>query len=126
MSMSIRSSSTFAFAVLRPDVPGIRRYVSEITKRVSAVLSVADDDILTDGRGTRRASLARHITMYLMHTLLSASYSAVGEALSRDRTTVMYAVRRVEAMREDPRFEQMLVLLEWSLRDVQAAVRGGR
>jgi chromosomal replication initiation ATPase DnaA len=50
--------------------------------------------------------------MYLAHVALGWSYSEIGRAFGRDRTTAAYACRQVEERREDPAFDAALRALE--------------
>jgi len=55
---------------------------------------------------------ARMLAMYLMHVVLSRSYSEVGAALGRDRTTVAHACARIEDRRDDVQFDDEVAALE--------------
>jgi chromosomal replication initiation ATPase DnaA len=44
------------------------------------------------------------------------SLTEVGNVFARDRTTVAYACSRIEDLRDDPRFDRSLHLLEGVLR----------
>lgn len=50
--------------------------------------------------------------MYISHTRLGLSYTAVGFAFGRDRTTAAHACRTVEERREDPAVDAVVDLLE--------------
>jgi chromosomal replication initiation ATPase DnaA len=62
----------------------------------------------------RRAAVAqaRQCVMYLAHTVIGASYSAIGEACGRHRRTVAKGCRSVEERRDDPAFDALLARLE--------------
>src|SRR5882762_7675836 len=66
----------------------------------------------------RRASvaLARQSAMYLAHVALGLSFSEVGRAFGRDRTTAAHACRRIEDRRADRELDRMLAELEHALR----------
>jgi hypothetical protein len=73
-------------------------------------VSVAEIDA---GRSRSAAvALARQSAMYLAHVALGLTFSAVGRAFGRDRTTAAHACDVVERRREDPRIEAVLVRLE--------------
>lgn len=55
---------------------------------------------------------ARMLAMYLVHVVLSRSYSEVGNAFGRDRTTVAHACARIEDRRDDARFDDEVAALE--------------
>jgi hypothetical protein len=77
---------------------------------------VSADDIMNATRGPAPAGLARHVAMYLTYAGLGMSYGRVAAAFGRDRTTVSYAVQRMEDFREDPDVDHWLQALEAMLR----------
>ena len=62
-------------------------------------------------RGANIAA-ARMLGMYLVHVMLGRTYSEVGAVFGRDRTTVAYACARIEDLRDDPRFDAEVAMLE--------------
>lgn len=65
-------------------------------------------------RTRRRASvaLARQVAMYLAHVAYGLTLTQVGTLFGRDRTTVAYACRIVEDLRDDSVFDLFLDHLE--------------
>lgn len=63
-------------------------------------------------RGSRRATRARHVAMYLAHVVGGLNLVAVGAGFHRDRTTASYACHMVEDARDDPAFDAALASLE--------------
>lgn len=59
--------------------------------------------------------LARHLSMYLMHVVLSRTFAQVGRFFGRDRTTVGYACARIEDMRDRVRFDSFVMRLEHTI-----------
>jgi hypothetical protein len=57
-------------------------------------------------------ALARQTAMYLAHVTFGLSFSEVGQLFGRDRTTVAYACRVVEDLRDDPVTDKALTILE--------------
>nr|WP_314261402.1 helix-turn-helix domain-containing protein [uncultured Devosia sp.] len=55
---------------------------------------------------------ARQIAMYLSHVVLRRNLREVGLAFGRDRTTVSYACKLIEDLREDPGFDRELSRME--------------
>lgn len=55
---------------------------------------------------------ARQIAMYLIHTLLGRTMTAVGGYFGRDRTTVAHACGRIEDRRDDRWFDAEVTALE--------------
>jgi len=94
----------------RPDIDaGI------IAEVVSASLNVDLTEILSSRRCRRGVSLARQISMYLAHTVYEIPMRRIARAYGRDRTTVSYACRVVEEMRDEPRFDAIVGAIEAAL-----------
>lgn len=72
------------------------RSVTAIVKRVAAAFGVTEKDLLGPSR-LRTVRTARQVAMYLARTAGGLSLPRVGAAFSRDHTTVLHAVRKVEA-----------------------------
>ena len=78
---------------------------------VASVYDISHRDLAR--RRSNRVARPRAIAIYLAHTILSMSFSDLAGAFRRHRTTVFYAVRRIEALRdEDPKIDQLLGWLE--------------
>jgi hypothetical protein len=82
------------------------------------------------GAATRRASdvaLARQSAMYLAHVAFGLTFSEIGRAFGRDRTTAAHACRIVEDRRDDPSIDSVLGALEGTCnalrRRLEATVR---
>lgn len=87
---------------------------------VAYALGVSSHEILEAKRGSAKASLGRHIAMYVVYVGFGISLARVATAFARDRSTVAYACHQVEDRRDDPVFDSWLDVLERTLR--QAAV----
>jgi chromosomal replication initiation ATPase DnaA len=74
-------------------------------------------------RGSAPVAFARQSAMYLAHVALGLSYTDVGRAFGRDRTTAAHACRLVESRRDDPRLDAMLGSLEQALFSDRQPVR---
>ncbi len=57
--------------------------------------------ILKRQRGKEYVARARHVAMYLTHTVCGLTMKEVGLVFDRERTTVSYACHKVEDMRDD-------------------------
>jgi chromosomal replication initiation ATPase DnaA len=90
---------------------------------VSRVFGISPDHLGSVTRGRARVALARQIAMYLSHVAFRVSLTDVGRIFGRDRTTVSHACAVVEDLRDDPRFDRILDLLERIVR-FQAAAQG--
>jgi chromosomal replication initiation ATPase DnaA len=88
---------------------------------VAHVFGVDVQDLCARERSTARAALARQIAMYLSHVVLNMSFSQIGTAFGRDRSTACHALRHVENMRDDPELDRTLLQLEILLRQTVGA-----
>jgi hypothetical protein len=59
-----------------------------------------------------RGMFARQSAMYLAHVTFHLTYTEVGRAFGRDRTTAAYACQVVEERRDDPAIDAVLGSLE--------------
>jgi len=83
---------------------------------VAHVYGIDVKDMRSKKRSNPRAALARQIAMYLSHIVLHMSFSQIGVAFGRDRSTACYALHHVENLRDDPELDRTLVQLETMLR----------
>jgi Bacterial dnaA protein helix-turn-helix len=67
-------------------------------------------------RGTQRIARALQIAIYLAHVGFGLSYTHLGEAFGRDRTTIRHACFRIEDARDDFSLDRALSILEGALR----------
>jgi chromosomal replication initiation ATPase DnaA len=99
------------------EAPGVASHLAEsncrlIEYEVAAAFAVPADKLRVRHRGTASIAFARQTAMYLAHVALGLSYTQIGEAFRRDRTTAAYACREVERRRDDPRLDSLLGRLE--------------
>lgn len=89
--------------------PGPEAEVGEIQEAVAAELGVSREAILSPQR-TAPVSRARQLAMYLARELTELTLPALATAFNRrDHSTIIYAVKRVEAARvEDPRLNRTI------------------
>jgi hypothetical protein len=86
-----------------------------LTARLAANhYEIALNELLARRRGTKRATRARHVAMYLAHVVYGLDIAAVAAGFRRDRATAAYACRAVEDARDDPAFDAALAGLEVS------------
>lgn len=69
-------------------------------------------EIRRPSRAESRACDARHAAMYLANTTFGISLTRIGAAFGRERTSIAYAIRRVEDWRDDAACNLMLERLE--------------
>ncbi|RIY01271.1 chromosomal replication initiator DnaA [Aureimonas flava] len=79
---------------------------------VAAFLGVPAADILSERRAQAPVARARHVAMYLAHVAFQLSLNAVALGFGRDRTSVSYAVARIEDERDERAFDAMLTRME--------------
>lgn len=72
--------------------------------------------ILAPHRGRQWVSEARQVAIYLSNTICQVKLMDIAEWFGRDRTTVTYAMHRIEDRRDDPWFNVQLERLEDRLR----------
>ena len=88
-----------------------------LTVRVAITRRVSLRDLLHGARNQGNVALSRQLAMYLVHVLLSRTQQEVGFLFSRSRTTVTYACRNIEMLRDDPVFDEEVQRIEaqiWS------------
>lgn len=79
---------------------------------VALTLNVPAGAILSRRRAEARVARARHVAMYLSHVVFQETLASVADAFGRDRTSVGYALARVEDERDDREFDRQLTLME--------------
>lgn len=87
-----------------------------IERTVAAAFEVEPELLRLPTRGSKRIALARQVGMYLAHVSCELSFTEVGLAFARDRSTVAYACSIVEQRRDDPEFDRAVELLEGIVR----------
>ena len=78
----------------------------------AAAFAVPVGEMIAATRRTPYVAFARQSAMYLAHVAFGLSYSEVGRAFGRDRTTAAYACRLIEERRDDPAVDAVLGSLE--------------
>ncbi len=79
---------------------------------VSEALDVPATALMSDQRSARFV-FARQVSMYLMRKRIGLPLAAIGERYGRDHTTVLHAVRAVDARRAgDPEVRRLVTTLE--------------
>lgn len=83
-----------------------------IERTVAAAFEVEPELLWMPTRGNRRIALARQVAMYLAHVSCKMTYTEVGRAFERDRSTAAHACAQIEQRRDDPEFDSAIRLLE--------------
>ncbi len=110
----------------RPRKPPVRRAITALDLQARLGPRVAEAvaanwqgcslrELRSSTRCTARIAEARQMGMYLAHTLFHLSMTRTGAVFGRDRTTVRHACQIVEDMRDRPRIDQPLLVLETAL-----------
>ncbi|HEY3496998.1 MAG TPA: chromosomal replication initiator protein DnaA [Polyangiaceae bacterium] len=104
--------SEMALVGRRPDVMS----VEDIQKAVCSHFRLSNSELLSKDRH-KSVAFARQVAMYVCRQRLKSSFPELGRAFgNRDHTTVMSAVRRVEALRaRDPQVNAHLEAIEQKL-----------
>src|SRR5690606_22041084 len=89
------------------------RSVEDIQRAVCGHFRLTNAELLSKDRH-KSVAFARQVAMYLCRQRLKCSFPELGRAFgNRDHTTVMSAVRRVEALRrKDPQVDAHLQAIE--------------
>ena len=106
-------------AIVRPHLRENERRITvdDIQKTVADHYGLKQSDLLCERR-TRAVARPRHVAMYLAKSLTTRSYPDIGRRFGgRDHTTVLHAVKRIEALKaEDPTLAGDLELLARKLK----------
>ncbi|HEV7344824.1 MAG TPA: helix-turn-helix domain-containing protein [Devosia sp.] len=79
---------------------------------IAAEKNVPRELLMAPRRSKLPVARARQLAMYLSHVVLGHTLLDIGKQFGRDRTTVSYACALIEDMRDDPRFDAEVTLLE--------------
>ncbi len=91
--------------------------IGALVSVIAAGFAIDPYAIVAPNRDKAPIALTRQVAMYMAHVTLGLSLTRVGRKFGRDRTTVAYACRLVEDLRDDAGFDFALEHLE------QAAIR---
>ncbi len=83
-----------------------------VNQMVAATLDLPPEILPQCSRGKAQSARARQISIYLMHTTLSFSFTEIGKVYSKDRTTIAHACHVIEDLRDDESFDSKLTQLE--------------
>ena len=78
----------------------------------AAAFAVPVGELIASSRRSCTAAFARQSAMYLAHVSFGLSFSEIGRAFGRDRTTAAHACRLIEDRRDDPAVDAVLGQLE--------------
>ena len=89
-----------------------QRLCDLIAIATAAAFAVPVGELIAATRRSPTIAFARQSAMYLAHVTFGLSYSEVGRAFGRDRTTTAHACQLIEERRDDPAVEAILGSLE--------------
>jgi chromosomal replication initiation ATPase DnaA len=96
----------------RPSRRTSQRLCDLVALATAAAFAVPVGELVAASRRPPYIAFARQSAMYLAHVTFGLSYSEVGRAFGRDRTTAAYACRLIEERRDDPAVDAVLGSLE--------------
>jgi len=100
------------------ELPGDKLLATFVNQMVASAFELPSERLLRYDRGNAKATRARQIAIYLMHTGLSFSLAKVSRIYNKDRTTIGYACRLIEDLRDSPAFDDRILELENTINTV--------
>ena len=79
-------------------------------------LDVPLANVLAKTRGSPKAAHARQVAMYLAHVALGIPLATVGRCFGRDHSTVAHGCGRIEDLRDERSFDEMIAELALAAR----------
>lgn len=89
-----------------------------VNQMVASTFGIPPESLFIQDRANLKAVRARQISIYLMHTALSFPLTRIASIYEKDRTTVGYACRVVEDLRDKPAFDDQMIELENTIKTV--------
>jgi len=102
------------------DKAGERLLAKFVNQMVASSFDLQAETLFVLTRQNSRVTRARQVSIYLMHTALSFPLSKIASIYKKDRTTVGYACRVIEDLRDKPSFDDRIVELENTIDTVLA------
>jgi chromosomal replication initiation ATPase DnaA len=98
--------------------------VSRQAQRAQAVAARMCGITLGDlGTGGGHTAFARQLAMYLANRVYGMSHTRTAAMFGRERDAASYACRRIDALREDPKFDWQVFEVETLLRAAEVVAR---
>ena len=111
--------------VAAPGPRTARRLCETAAFAAAAAFAVPVGEIHAMSRRSSYVALARQAAMYVAHVSFGISFSDIGRAFGRDRTTAAHACRLIEDRRDDPTVDVLLASLENACRSLRRRLSGG-
>ena len=97
--------------------------VLSLVSQFSGQAHATQADYLTrPSRGSRHLSRARQKMQYLAHVGFGLSFTQIGAAMQRDRTSIAHACQQIEDLRDCPIVDKALFFSEIALQMMMASV----
>ncbi|WP_106751945.1 helix-turn-helix domain-containing protein [Pannonibacter carbonis] len=96
----------------------ISRSIRSAEILVTEFYGVPQEDLMQETRGRKNVACARQVMMYMAHITFGLTLGEVGRLYNRDRSTVGYACRKMEDLRDNPCHDRMLEQFERAIRDM--------
>ncbi len=102
--------------------PGLReeardlQHAAFVVQLVASYTGIGAREIASTARKCAAVARARQMAMYLVHVAFAWPLGRVAAIFGRDRSTISYACRRVEDLRDDAVFDTVLQRLEGCVR----------
>lgn len=100
------------------ELPGEKLLATFINQMVASAFELPSERLFSYDRGNAKATRARQISIYLLHTGLSFSHAKISRIYNKDRTTISYACRLIEDLRDNPAFDDRILELEKTINTV--------
>jgi hypothetical protein len=92
--------------------PPARQACHLVVLATAAAFAIPVGELTAATRRSGYVAFARQSAMYLAHVAFGLSYSEIGRAFGRDRTTAAHACKLIEDRRDDPVIDGVLGSLE--------------
>ena len=107
-----------------PSRKSAQRLCDLVALATAAAFAVPVGELIAASRRSPAIAFARQSAMYLAHVSFGLSYSEVGRAFGRDRTTAAHACRLVEERRDDAAIDAVLGSLECACAALRSRLAG--
>jgi chromosomal replication initiation ATPase DnaA len=105
---------------------GNARQAQRVRMLAARFCGVAARELELVERPGSQMALARQLAMYLANRVYRLSHAQTAAMFGRERDAASYACRRIEALREDPRFDWQVFEVETLLRAAEVYARESR
>lgn len=86
-----------------------------VESAIGSALKISLHSLRQHNRGIQAIAFARQTAFYLAHIVFGMTYTSVGLAFGRDRTTIRHACHLLEDKRDQPFHDFILSALQWGI-----------